>query len=716
MKPNPSLVDAAAAREANAPDSDALNEELLRLRQDTSDNYWAATYKNYAEDRQFIANADAQWNPDVRDQRMQADKPALTINKIPKYINYINSQIQNSRVSLRVKPIDTRDEITLGAIDYPISQMYNSILSDIERQSKWALSVKKSAHQFSGGGLSFLGWDIEPHTYLPEHFEIRVKSYDNPTGIGIDPCIDTADFSEANYAFQKTHSTQEGLVETWGKAAAEEIMRIDTGARMRSHHGEVTYEICRYFYRKNLDRNIAMFPNGRIVLLPENIAHAQDYIARMVARAGQEGEPPPMVRQTKVPAVFSCLIHEGRPLQKIVGSSLAEPVRWPIGRIPLIPVCREAELDSTGADKRLSAVHWLKDPQRQTNYVISVAIEMLGNAARLKTMLGVSQITAEFQQDLADPSKKYVAYNDMTNQAPPAMTFPQNFPQSVHPIIQMLGEAQDESTGIYNEAVGDADKHLSGVAARSFQQASQSNTNEFTLVFTEAVRELVSQITEAIPSVYNQPQVRRVSTLRGEAANITLNEPYMAMDGKTYHLNDLNIARYDVVASPEYLHTNMHAEQMAHLMDMLKTTPEAAQVVAPYIFEMFGGELPAEIADVMRRALPPHLLTDAQKARLGEQKREPTFQEQTDRMQAEANVASAQAQAKTALAQTQKAQLQVVGEALKISKNPDKPETPEAKKATKVTLEALVDEIARLSMDKHRLEQQTQQPQMEQTP
>jgi len=153
--------------------------------------------KRFVEDLKF-ANGDAdngwQWPDQIRNAREGDQRPCLTINKTRQHNLQIINDAKQNKPSVKTLPVD-------GDADIEIAKILDGIIRHIEYNSH-AEIVYDTATEFAvQGGIGY--WRVVTEYAHDGSFdqEIFLRRVKNPLTVYLDPDIESADGSDAKYAF-----------------------------------------------------------------------------------------------------------------------------------------------------------------------------------------------------------------------------------------------------------------------------------------------------------------------------------------------------------------------------------------------------------------------------------------------------------------------------------------------------------------------------------
>src|SRR5690606_1837771 len=173
------------------------------------------------------------------------------------------------------------------------------------------------------------------------------------------------------------------------------------------------------------------------------------------------------------------------------------------------------------------------------------------------------------------------------------------------------------SLGMYQAAVGAASNETSGRAIR--ERASQSDVATYHYVsnLAASIRHGGRLVLDMIPALYDVPRTIRLLAENGDAdtAEIDPNLPEPVqkrerLNGRAVKVLNPTIGKYDVVVSVGPSFTSRREEAATRIGEMLAQNPNLAALVGDIYFAYQDWPGADEVAERLKKALPPELQDD----------------------------------------------------------------------------------------------------------
>jgi hypothetical protein len=118
-------------------------------------------------------------------------------------------------------------------------------------------------------------------------------------------------------------------------------------------------------------------------------------------------------------------------------------------------------------------------------------------------------------------------------------------------------------------------------------------------------------LVDLIPKIYDSERTLRVLREDETHEPVRINVPAMTIDGRPMVLNDLSQGTYDVRVKIGPAYTTRRAEAADSMLQFIQAVPQAAGVAADIIARNMDWPGADEIAERLRRTLPPQVTGEA---------------------------------------------------------------------------------------------------------
>lgn len=533
-------------------------------------------------------SAGDQWPDEVRRDREIAQRPCLTINKIPQFIRQITNDQRQNRPSIKVFPVDDKGDIETAKV-------LQGLFRHIEYNSNADLAYDTAFDGAVRGGRG--AFRIITDYVSPQSFdqEILIKRIRNPFTVYFDPSATEPDGSDMNFCFIVDDLTEEEFKKQFPKAekaSLEEFQSVGDDAPMWMPGDKI--RIAEYFYRESKEMEICLLSDGSVV---EKSKLPKDFPQEAILQT----------RTSHVPVIKWC---------KLSALEVLEEREWVGQWIPVVPVIGE-ELDINGKLILKGVVRDAVDSQRMYNYWKSTETETIALAPKSPWVVAEGQIEGHEQTwKLANRANLAFLPYKPTTIAGQAVPPPQRqvFEPPVQAITMASREANEDikgTTGIYDASLGARSNETSGIAIQRRNVQAQTANFHFVDNLTRSLRHAGRIIVDLIPKIYDTQRAARIIGEDGEQEIVRLNEMFKYKgEERIFRLSD---GKYDVVVETGPSYATKRQEAVAAMLEMTSKYPQIAQVAGDLMVKNMEWPGAQEIAERLKKTLPPGVIDDKNK-------------------------------------------------------------------------------------------------------
>jgi hypothetical protein len=561
------------------------------------------------EDLKFYAGD--QWPAQIVADRAVAGRPCLTINLLPESVSQVINQQRQGRPQIQINPQGE------GATQ-EIAELYQGLTRHIEVSSNaevaydWAFQYPVICG-FSGY-IRVLTEFVDDRTLDQE---IRIKRILNPFNVYFDPTCQEPDCSDAEWCFVIEDLTPEQYkAEYPGSEVAGLSNFRSIGDAEREWFRGGSIRTAEYWYIKKRKRTLVALTNGAAVFeedLPED--------AQVLHKNGQ-----PLTRDVELRQV-RC--------SKINAREVLKQYDWAGKWIPIVPVLGE-ELVVDGKRKLTGIVRWAKDPQRQYNYMRSALVEAIALAPKAPYIAEEGQLEGH-EEEWRDANIRNLGVLKYKGVSLGGNLLPQpqrNFAEApIAAISVAIGQANQDfraTTRIHEPMLGISGGEQSGRAIGMRQ--NQGNLASFAYVdnLGRAIHHIGRILVDLIPKIYDRAgRIVRIVKPDQTKKLVTLGQPTMDQTGTPYFW-DLSVGEYDVSISVGPGYESKRQEFVASVMQLVQTAPQIAQFIMDLVVRHMDWPGANEIAERLKKMLPPQLQEPDEKQQPGQPQIPPEFQQKME--------------------------------------------------------------------------------------
>lgn len=304
------------------------------------------------------------------------------------------------------------------------------------------------------------------------------------------------------------------------------------------------------------------------------------------------------------------------------------------------------DIDVDGKRYVAGLVRNAKGPQRQYNYMVSGATELVSLAPKSPWIAAEGQLSGrEVQWEQSNIRNfavlQYKQVDVGGKPAPPPQRMTAEPP--IQGIAQMIGQASNDlkaSLGLYDPSRGQGSVDQSGKAIQSLQQQGNVATLNYSDNMSRMLKRLGKCLLEWMKVVYDEPRVQRIINPDSTVKHVIIHngedqeEAAQKLAQTTAQQNappappqqpgapavtptpqqimkiyDIGVGRYDVVISVGPTYQSKRQEAVATQMDLLKALPpQQAAITTDLLVRNMDIPQASEIADRIKKTLPPNIV------------------------------------------------------------------------------------------------------------
>lgn len=543
--------------------------------------------KLHLEDLKFRAGE--QWPAEIRKDREQDGRPCLVVNRIPQFVQQVTNDQRQNRPTIKVFPVDDKADIETAKI-------FQGITRHILQNSNAEVAFDTAFESAVVGGRGFFRVLTDYKDPLSFDQEILIKRVRNPFNCYLDPSSQEPDGSDANWGFVFEDMTKKEFESAYpDKEIGSDEDFASIGDNFPEWMGDDHVRVAEYFYKEFKTKEIALLSDGSTVLVDE----LPEFLP--------EGIAIEKTRKTQVPVIRWL---------KINAKEILEETEW-LGRwIPIIPVIGQ-EIDIEGKQILEGVIRHAKDPQRMYNYWTSSETETIALAPRAP-FVGVEGQFEGHELQWQQANRKnfaFLQYKPISIAGQPAPAPSRNVyeppVQAITQAKQLSADDMKATTGIYDASLGARSNENSGIAIQRRNLQSQTSNFHFVDNLARSIRHLGRILVDLIPKVYDTAQAVRILGEDDQAEIIKINEVF-ERNGKLVQFN-LGVGKYDVICETGPSFATKRQEAAASMVDVSKANPKVMEVAGDLVVKNMDWPGATEIAERLKKTLPPGLADDQKK-------------------------------------------------------------------------------------------------------
>lgn len=512
-----------------------------------------------ARDLRFEAGS--QWDTRIKNERVNAGRPALTFNRSHTFVQQVSNEARQQRLQIKFVVPDGGDQDT--------ADIKEGLARHIQYTSEAQIAYETAVEYAAGGSFGYFGFLTDYVNEQGWDQELKVRAFFDPFavyGILIPSCFGMEPqhgfvIEELPVAEYKRQYKTEDIDEVGGW---EQAARLSEG-----WIGTDTVRVAEYWY----------------------IEHEQKEIKRKNPITKQEE-----TRTIDKKTVKFCKLNG---LRIIPGTETV----WPGSTIPIIPVLGKQRIVD-GKPLLFSVIRFQRDPQQLIN----------AYKTRIAETLMTQPISPFMVPEGAISKENMKAWKMMNTQLTPflfykskvdGMDVPAPTRNVVEAPIQSLSEAAAQeiddmkaTTGIYDASLGNKSNESSGIALQRRQQQSDITNMHFMDNFERAGKKGGLIIAEVMPKIYDSDRIVRILG-EDEAPKMARINAKHAINGKQVHykVGGDDAEKHDVIVTMGRAFSTKRMESFDMMTSVLQAQPDLMGVMGDLFFQnsdMAGSDLMAE--------------------------------------------------------------------------------------------------------------------------
>jgi hypothetical protein len=564
--------------------------DIVQEAQERLEAAWMQDRENREDafmDLKFLAGD--QWPNAIRLQREAQNRPCLTINRLPQFVNQVANGVRQNPPAIKAIPAG-------GEATQELAEIYSGLFRQIQYRSN-ATHVFATAMYYAvacGIGHFRLVTDYLDDNVFDQ--EILIKRIQHPLSVFWDPAAVEPGRSDAEYCLVSEMIGRKDFEKRFPGAAMTDFaapadLNAESGLFWSSRDA---VRVCEYWVKRPHYRTIARLAHGETIDITEV--------------APNELKSLPIIAERKVKS------HKVEHYLLSGEEVLEGPNEWAGRYIPIFPVIgSEVALETKVI--RSGLIRFSRDPQQLYNFWRSAAAEAIALAPRSPFLVTPSMI-AKFkgQWDTQNTvSRPYLLY-EADPDAPggrPTREPPPDIPQALVQESAMSSDEMKATTGIYDAALGARSNEISGVAIRARESQGGNSALHYQDNPMATLHHLGCALIDLVPKIYDSERSLRILREDDTHVPVAINVPVMGVDGKPMLLNDLTQGTYDVRVKIGPAYATRRAEAADSMLQFVQAVPQAAGLVGDLVARNMDWPGADEIAERLKRKLPPQLSGEA---------------------------------------------------------------------------------------------------------
>ena len=518
--------------------------------------------EKFVSDLKFASpDGDDQWDPQVKQQREQAGRPAMSFPRCHTFVAQVSNEARQNKPQIKFAPRNDADKDT--------AEVYEGLARYIQYSSEAEIAYETAIEYSAGGSFGYYRFLTDYVEDDSDDLELKVVPVLDPLtvyGVLVPTCYNR----KPMYAFVIEDIPKEEYKQQYGDSDLASLDWAEAEKRGEGWVGSDFIRVAEYWYVEETKVSGKRRPKRTVKFCKTN---------------GFE----------------------------VLKDSETD---WPGSTIPIIPVLGK-QMILEGKPRLFSVVRPQKGAQQLINYSKSRIAETLSTSPISPFMVAEGQ-TAGYEKQWSQLNKvnvPYLTYKQVDVGGKPAPP-PQR--QTFEPPIQALSafvmqEVDDmkATAGIFDASLGQTGNETSGQAIARRQEQADLTTMHFMDNLVRSFRKGGEVIAELIPLIYDTAREIQILGEDEKPKIIQINQEFKDERGKTKK-HDMSAGKYALTVTSGKAFDSKRSETFDTMQQVLTTNPALMNVVGDIYFrnsDLAGAD---QLADRMHKLLPPALQDNQQ--------------------------------------------------------------------------------------------------------
>jgi len=567
---------------------DAIIDEA-HSRFQTVDSFEAANRDEAREDLRMLAGKD-HWPGSIVRNRELTERPCLTVNKLPSFVDQVINDARLNKTSIKVRPSG-------GGSTEQVAQTIQGMIRNIEVVSDSDIAYQTALEGSVNNGFGYFRIDSEYAGDSTFEQEIYIRRIRNPLSVYFDNQTQEPDGRDARFVFIVEKISRKEMKARYGVEASPFSAEMSNGSQLWIEEDMV--QVAEYWTKEPVTKRLGLLSDGRTVDL-DQWDKIVDELQEIAAGDPDAKEVPTVTRtrDVKTHKVVQYLIG---------GDKVISRTDWPGRYIPIVRVLgKEIVVDDEVFIRGL--IRFAKDPQRMYNYFRTAATETVALAPKAPYIMEERQIEGHEEEwsSVGRTNLPYLLYKAVSGVGAPERNV---VTQTAIGEMTESNLANDEikaTTSLFDASLGAQSNEVSGRAILARQREGDVANFIYHDNLRRGVKFCGDILVDLIPKIYDtERQVLIMDEMEREKMVSVNQEVFDDESGENVLVNDLSMGRYKIVVTTGPSFTTQRVEAAESMLDFVRTAPDTASLVMDLIAENQDWPGAQKIANRLRKLLPP---------------------------------------------------------------------------------------------------------------
>lgn len=530
----------------------------------------ATNREKWLDDMRFAHVPGSQWPEDVRRDRenLTSPRPCLEINVTAQHIYQITNDIRQNRPAIKTRPVSMN-----ASTD--VAEVFDGVIRHIDACSDGEIATDVAVNGQVTAGWGYFRMVTDYTDKEANEQAIYVRPVHNPLCVYLDANAMCPVGSDAEHGFVVDEIPKDKFTELYGEDAGK--WAEESAGNSDSWVTSTTVRIAEYFEKTTINKNVLVLLNNQEVT---EAAYWTQY-------SGDVNRPGVLTNKTTTEIQVRWWKFTSN---KILEGNV-EGMRFPSKYIPIVRV-PGLIVDIDGVRQFKGLVRDARDAQRTYNYQWSTFVETIALQPKVPWLVVEGQIE-EYEHDWQRANTANLPYlkyrqKDSEDQPapPPSRSALQMAPQGVMQGLQLANDAIKMVTGQYDASLGQKSNETSGRAIMARQREGDTATYHFIDGLSMAIRHKGRILIDMIPRVYDTRRVMQILGDDGSTEEVGIDpeqkQPVREVRnhaGTVQKIYNLNVGRYDVIATVGPSYTTKRAEAVEAMSQIMQGNPAVFPII-----------------------------------------------------------------------------------------------------------------------------------------
>ncbi len=561
-----------------------------------------------------------QWPNNILDNRLQQQKPCVTVNRVRVYCNQILNDSRQNKAQVEIRP-------TGGGSSFKSAEIFEGLYRYTENVSNAQEAYDEAnKHQIYGGwGYWMVGTEYADDNSFDQ--DIVIRRITDPLSIYLDCDIQQFDGSDAKWGFHFRDMDRKDFEREYPKHT-DQINNMPLGEGDEdSWNSKDRVRVAEYYRIVNEEDTLHHLDNGDVVK-ESDVKKADPEIRKKLKI---KDDAPDLMDQLEINSVKRRSITTPKvEYYLIAGDKIIETNDWLGKYIPIVRVIGEETVIDGSLDRK-GHVRGITSSQQSYNYYTSNGIETVALQTKTPWMASLQAIAGveSYYATANTVNHAYIPFNswdaDTAQPIPkPEREPPPQFASAFLDGMKVATTEMEMASGQVPAQMGEESNERSGKAITERQRAGFTSTYHFTNNQAIALRFTGKIFVDLAPKIYDTPRVKKILAEDGTQSTIQIDPtapqahtPVPALDPESIDPNHIaanfnpSVGQYDVVCDVGPQYDTRRQETLSALTMILSQNESLAPIVGDLMFRCMDFPMADSIADRLKLMVPKQALGQA---------------------------------------------------------------------------------------------------------